>query len=91
MLKRLPYTGIKSVNLETPEPVLKVVSKTLVRGIYLLFTVKSPTGANLKWPPRFQSSSLPNIEALSNLGRQNQSIDPCRDIRAEDRISLISP
>ncbi len=47
-LKRLPYIGIKSVNLETPEPVLKVVSKTLVRGIYLLFTVKSPTGANLK-------------------------------------------
>lgn len=88
----LLVTGMKSITSPTPTSVRNRVMRMAVSGRYSCLVWKAPCdGRILKWPPFSWSSSAPNRLGESNLGVQNQSIDPSVLTSAAVCRSPISP
>src|SRR3954453_18130679 len=84
--------GMKSTTSPTPSSARKRVMRIAVSGRYSCLVVYPvPFGLTLPCPPRSGSSRAPNTDGESNLGEQNQSIDPSVETRAAVRRSPISP
>ncbi len=69
----------------------KNVVSTFVPGTYCWCEMYGSRGTTWWNPPVRRSSSRANTLGLSNLGKQAQSIDPCREINAPVRSFPISP
>src|SRR4051812_20061163 len=84
--------GMKSTTSPIPSSARKRVMRIAVSGRYSCLVVYVvPLGRTVQCPPRSGSSSAPNTDGESNLGEQNQSIDPSVETRAAVRRSPISP
>src|SRR3954464_16081757 len=83
---------MKSTTSPTPSSERKRVMRIAVSGRYICCVVYDvPIGLMLQWPPRSGSSRAPNTDGESNLGEQNQSIEPSVVTSAAVRRSPISP
>src|SRR3954471_8103903 len=83
---------MKSTTSPTPSSERKRVMRIAVSGRYICCVAYDvPTGLMLQWPPRSGSSRAPNTDGESNLGEQNQSIEPSVVTSAAVRRLPISP
>ena len=85
---RLPWASTSaSVTRIVPAADAIVVRRMFESGAYSRFDSNGSSGASRNRPPPSASSSAPSAQSPSKSGRQSQSIDPSRAIRAAVRPS----